>query len=163
MPESSARFLDALPHSARDAAHDWWSKLTDRDRAELQTLWDERQNSCAYAHATTETGAPEWRKLPIVVRGRFFDADTPTNDELEAWNVDLYEFLLDHPEVKIAETFTERTFHFCTAHEHAREVLKNGVLPADFICPFDAGDCPMRAILDLKPGQSLKLEGVTAR
>lgn len=162
MRQPHVPFFEKLPRSTREAARGWWEKLTDRDRAELQDLWDERQNSCAYARATTETGATEWRKLPIVVRGRFFDADTPTNDELETWNVDLYEFLLDHPEVKIVETFTERTFHFCTAHERAREVLKNGVIPADFVCPYDSGHCPMRAILDLKPGHSLKLEGVIA-
>ncbi|HND19876.1 MAG TPA: hypothetical protein PLB18_10905 [Acidobacteriota bacterium] len=67
--------------------------------------------------------------------------------------------MLNHPDVLAVALMKPRTFHICSAHQKARDVLKAGKIPADFTCPYASKTCPLLTILQLDPGKSLYLSG----
>ncbi len=84
----------------------------------------------------------------LVLLGRFVDAE-PVDDPAEP--SDFYEYLVAH------ELYLDDgpKFHICRAHALARARVARGRLSADFVCPIDRSDCPMRKVLDLKAGSDL--------
>jgi hypothetical protein len=85
---------------------------------------------------------------PVRIVARFVE---PGGDE-EA-SSDFYEYLVNHeiylddgPELRI-----------CSAHAEARAVIANGRIPATFGCPRNEKECPMRALLDHRPGCDVRL------
>jgi hypothetical protein len=106
----------------------------------------------------------------IRVRGRFVDAasregqgpeadrdgqrDEDCGGELGDFPIDFYEYLVNH-EISLSDT---RSYHVCTQHEAAAAVVRAGLIPAAFACPLGRADCPMRRVLAVEPGRSLRLE-----
>ena len=129
--------------------------LPEAARAEVAGLWDERRDSCGFAFPDGPDGAGRCRRVPVVVAGLFRDPDEPGDDR---WRADYFEYLLKYPDLLLIQEPIRRTFHFgCTAHPAARAVLAAGTIPADFACPLDPADGPMRAMLAACPGHSLRL------
>lgn len=85
------------------------------------------------------------------MRGTFTDGD---GGEEETFPVDLYEHVVAHEIVMIHE----QLFHVCTRHEAARWAIRTGRLPATFTCPLKQPGCPMRRLLALGQGRSLRFE-----
>jgi hypothetical protein len=108
----------------------WWKGLSDAERREL---------------------AADRRRHPIGVLVRFVEPGEAPGEGAD--HADFYEYLINH------EVFLEdgRTFHICSAHPDARACIMRGHIPGDFSCPRDDAACPMRALLDLAPGQDAKL------
>lgn len=133
-------------------------------------LCDPRADACSYHRAPRQDGSSAWYGVNIRVRGRFVDATQegaqgPEADRDErrdadygggqgASFVDFYEYLVNH-EISLSDT---RTYHICTRHEAAAEVVRAGMIPATFACPLGRADCPMRRLLAVEPGRSLRLE-----
>lgn len=67
-------------------------------------------------------------------------------------NVDFYEYLVNH-EVYLVDA---PPMHICTAHPAARAALAKGHVRASFECPRGERACPMRALLDAKPGRHVQ-------
>ncbi|MBX7222863.1 MAG: hypothetical protein K1Y36_23140 [Blastocatellia bacterium] len=150
-----AMLMAGLPQGERETVASWWQELPDETRQEMSLLWDNRQDSCSYLTERNEAGGLRWRKLPLV-SARFVERDEPVPSEPN-WSWELFEYVVSHPELHLAELMEPRTFHICTAHEVARAALQTGLIPHDFACPFASETCLMRHILDLRPGASLKL------
>ncbi|MFO0592919.1 MAG: hypothetical protein U0441_35585 [Polyangiaceae bacterium] len=102
-------------------------------------------------------------EVPIRVNGVWVQpSGRPLHDRLtgregrtdEEFPTDLYEYLVNHEMFN----FATRTFHVCTREKAAREALRRGLLPADFVCPAAREDCPMRRILAHGDGRSLRFE-----
>lgn len=157
MPSIPSQFTEHLTISDRQSVDRWWSHLDAETQTQINRLWDARQDFCAYTFESDETGDSHWYRTPVVISGKFYEADPPTPEE--QWSVDYYEFLVNHPEIQEIMLMTPRIFHICTAHEKARDVLKAGKIPADFTCPYASNICPMLTILALSPGKSLYLSG----
>ncbi|MBI4751866.1 MAG: hypothetical protein HY774_25560 [Acidobacteria bacterium] len=157
MPSIPTQLTENLTVSDQQAVDRWWSHLDAQTQTQIKMLWDARQDFCAYAVEPDETGDSRWHRTPVIISGKFYEEDPPTPEE--QWSADYYEFLVNHPEIQEIMLMTPRIFHICTTHENARDVLKAGKIPADFICPFSSNTCPMLAILALSPGQSLYLSG----
>lgn len=129
----------------------WWDTLPEEAKRELELLWSDRAESCRFA---CDDG--EWKELPIVVGAVHFpNEDEDAAVEGEDWNQDLYEYLINHPELALIEHGI--IHHICTRHPHARRVLRQGVIPKGFMCKLDQEACPMRALLAVQPGCDVRL------
>jgi len=135
----------------------WWASLRVRERRELRALSDPRAESCQHQRVQRADGSAAWYGLPIRVKGRFVDSPNSApdlEDEEGTFPVDLYEYLLSHGLIAVEA----RVYLVCTRERAAREALRTGHLRADFTCPLARPDCPMRRLLDLAPGRSLRLQ-----
>lgn len=136
----------------------WWARLRARERRELTSLSDPRAESCQHQRVARADGSAVWYGLPIRVKGLFVNYPNSVRDmedkaeEVFPW--DLYEYLVADGPVSVGE----RVYHVCTRERAAREALRTGHLRADFTCPLARPDCPMRRLLDLSPGRSLRLQ-----
>ena len=104
----------------------WWRGLAARDRRELRR----------------DAGRP-----PIRVVGRFVE---PGNDD--EVSIDFYEYLVNH-EIYINDG---PMYHICSAHPEARAAISKGRIPATFVCPRREKECPMRKVLDERPGYDVR-------
>jgi hypothetical protein len=125
-----AAFTKGLSSRETDAIRIWWQGLDAEARRTLK-----------------RRGA----KPRLVLLGRFVDAEP--GDEASAEPCDFYEYLVAH-ELSLDDG---RRFHICRAHDRARRALSEGRLRADFACPLDRDDCPMRKLLDQRVGSDLLL------
>jgi hypothetical protein len=138
----------------------WWDALSEADRSELLTLWDRRGNDCRFSLEIDGGDPPVWHRLPLV-DAVFTDEAEPGDDWVPEWT----DHLLSNPEVWVwaaHRVVVMRTFHICTAHPAARAVLRAGFIPAAFACPLASAECPMRKLLKLAPGRSIRLRLVSA-
>jgi hypothetical protein len=88
--------------------------------------------------------------------GRFVEEGGEGHAGEGAFPVDLYEYLVNH-EVSLSELDGPKV-HICTAHEAAARVARAGLIPATFSCPLGRSECPMRRVLALGGGRSLRLD-----
>jgi flagellar motor switch/type III secretory pathway protein FliN len=72
----------------------------------------------------------------------------------EAFPIDFYEYLVNH-EITLDDG---PKYHICTQHEAAESVVRAGTIPATFSCPLGRSSCPMRRLLAIDPGRSLRLD-----
>lgn len=142
-----------LTPTQQQAAHTWWLGLPKAIQEELAAYWDQRADSCAFAHVCEEN-EKEWQELPIAIGAHFFPKDEPDSEDGN-WNRDFYEYLVNHPELAIHVVNVRH--HICRAHPLARAALRQGRIPADFACPLAQTNCPMRELLASAPGKSLQL------
>jgi hypothetical protein len=144
-----------ISEKEKNAVKEWWNSLTEMDQEEIRKLCEEKRE-CGMVPLEKEVRREEKQSKPFVVIGKFESSKNGnTNKE---WYEDMYEYLVAHPEaIILAGQFEPRAFHICTFHQKAREVLKNGVIPNDFLCPFADSDCCMLKILQQDPGKSLNL------
>jgi len=142
---------NATPEQAL-AAEQWWEELSARTRADFSLMWDQRAEDSAL-YGFVDGDELVWRELPLELVGEFIEPDSApfSHDELQQ---QLLEFVNNHEEIEFF--IVERKFHICRAHAAARQIVVDGILPADFSCPLSSGDCPMRRLLELEPGKSLR-------
>ncbi len=113
-------------------------------------------DSGSFRRTRQQDGSSVWHRVTIEVRGRFVDED-PGGVE-EAFPLDFYEYLVNH-EIILDDG---PKYHVCTAHEAAESVVRAGTIPATFSCPLGRASCPMRRLLALDPGRSLRLHAHVA-
>jgi len=131
--------VDSLPAEIHSDAAAWWQGLTPDDRDELVRLCDARKDVFLF-----ETFSGEDR--PKVTGGKFIPHDDAWG--LSEWGADYFQHLLDHPELMIVFDPTKRTFHIgCSRHREARRCFATGELVESFVCPFEAAQCLMHALL----------------
>ena len=106
---------------------EWWRSLAPDVRRELRR----------------DGGRP-----PRRVVARFVEPD-----EGPAETHDFYEYLVNH-EIYIDDG---PKYHICSAHPAARAVVAAGRIPATFRCPRGESACPMRVLLDRRPGRDVRL------
>ena len=155
----------------------WWGTLAEREQREVRRL---------YSHGADKRLLP-LQAGQVQLVGRFVDGDEASLTEtrsaarydfdwlaenphriptqlsiyesnqadsaLSYWN--LLEFVSNHEDVGFF--LGVRTAHVCRAHEEARRVLCDGLLPASFVCPLQRGSCPMKNLLAISPGKSLRI------
>ena len=85
---------------------------------------------------------------PTRVVARFVEPDDATEV-----SHDFYEYLVNH-EIYIDDG---PKYHICSAHPEARAVVGAGRIPEGFRCPRGEKVCPMRALLDQRPGHDVQL------
>ncbi len=138
MPEMPAAFLKRLSLREIEVVRDWWGKLPPTAQREVVALYDGRQSV----------------SLPSV-RNPF------VREEDEAgwaeWHAEYFDHLISNPELIHWELPVVPSFHICTAHEAARSVVEDGLVPPDFACPFQFASCPMRRLLAAVPGKAVRL------
>lgn len=149
MPDA---LLEALDVSRRVEVEAWWSMLPEAARRDFVGMWDRRAEDTAWA-GYLDGERLVWQELPIELVGELVDDDVDfEHDELKQ---NLLEYINNHEEVQFF--LLERELHICRAHASARKVLTDGFLPADFVCPLGASDCPMRTILIHAGGKSVMI------
>lgn len=151
-PKLPPALLTGFSMEQAQVAEAWWRGLPPSVLAELQLLWDERNESCAYIRTGEPGDRVRFLKLAIRVEGRFvYRSEPEPRDDFR--NIDFYEYLVNH-ELVLDEN---PPHHICSAHKDARDALSAGFIPASFACPFAKTDCPMREILNRSPGRSIAL------
>lgn len=120
----------------------WWKGLSADDRRSLLAPCDRR--------------APQQARRRLHVVGSFGDADVDAEER--AFPIDLYEYLVNH-EIYLSDD-PGPTYHICTRHPAAARVVRAGLVPATFSCPLRRQECPMRRVLALGGGRSLRLDVV---
>jgi hypothetical protein len=141
-----ARLLNRLSPGDAELIADWWAGLADSDRTEVVALCDARLEECFFGVPP----ADQEEVIPVVIGGRFVPGDDAAG--WAEWHAELFDHLLCHPDLVFLVPPVDRKFHIgCTRHEAARAALAAGSVPADFRCPLDEEDCPMRRLLNLAP------------
>jgi hypothetical protein len=157
MPEVPSQLLDGLAPADEAEVLAWWSGLADAARSQVADLCDPRRDQCLFGAVPGEAAA----RLPAVIGGCFVPRDDAAG--WAEWHAELFDYLLCNPELVMIAPPVVRRFHICTRHEAARAALKSGRIPADFRCPLDSGDCPMRRLLSISPNKSLQESGAALR
>ncbi len=143
------RLIAGLLPADVSAAVAWWSGLSETARCEVVALWDEREDHCFFGPAPDRDGAVP----PVVIGGRFVPRDDDDAAGWAEWYTEYVEYLLNHEEL-VYEPPVFRVFYIgCTRHEAARAVLAAGRIPADFRCPLERADCPLRRMIDGSHGR----------
>ena len=130
---NAKRFAERLSDTQAAEVDQWWRGLAPRDRRELRR----------------DPGRP-----PPRVVARFVEPGEDVGAE-----DDFYEYLVNH-EIYIDDG---PKYHICSAHPEARAVLSAGRIPAAFRCPRGEKACPMRVLLDQRPGHDVRLSLVRGR
>ena len=129
---------------------DWWNQLSEDAKIELNQLY----NNVESGDKEAEENGVEF--ISIAVHRKFVEEEEQTQREInhnEIWQWGFVEYLVNH------ERFSTRkpTFYLCQAHPKARQALIDGFIPADYTCPHQDKNCPMRKLLSYYSGKSLRL------
>lgn len=135
-------FTNACTDEQRSDAESWWSALPEATQSDIYVLLDMRNDSRAYVFSPDDEGLHEWREMPFV--DDELDSEL-RDDEDDDWITELLHYRLDHEDFVMASDMKVRTFHICSQHPAANEVLRRGVLTCDFRCPAREEDCPIQA------------------
>jgi len=153
MPEAlPPSLLDSIDAASQPEVEQWWGMLPDAARRDFVGMWDARAEDAAWA-GYLEGERLVWQELPIELVGEL--VDDGAEFEHEQLKQELLEYINNHEEVQFF--LLDRSFHICRAHAMAREVIEEGVLPADFVCPLGNAACPMRTILLHAQGKSVAI------
>ncbi|RQP25208.1 hypothetical protein [Piscinibacter terrae] len=142
--------LNVLPEAAAQSVRSWWETLPPAERHELVLSWMIQADTCRYARE-----AQSWFELPVLVGARFLPRENDSNDDGSEWNQDLYEYLINHPELALVQHGI--VHHICTSEPSVRRALKQGLIAADFECSAGHEACPVRQLLAHRPGSDVKL------
>ncbi len=155
MEKLPAEILLALPSDAHPAVERWWSALAVEERREATAAWDSRREVRFFEPQADDKGhLDEWEQVPEVLGGRFVPHDDSVR--MHEWLDDWVEYLEGHEEVILLPrvVMVYRTFHICQAEPAARAVAASGLLPAGFVCPVAASECPMRRVQAVAPNRA---------
>lgn len=158
MREPPNDLLAPLNAEERARTTAWWSTLNDEAQLEFARMWDERSDDTAL-FGTCDDGDITWHQIPIELRGALLDDENDV--EHKQAKQQLLEYIANHEEIQFF--LVDRKFHICRAHPIARDVIRAGHLPADFVCPVDEAACPMKNILAACPGRAVRLVPALAR
>jgi hypothetical protein len=124
---------DGLSVAQKAIVSRWWRGLQPAERRSLERVVDDEP------------------KLRVI--GRFAPPRGGCAEPARIPNVDFYEHLVNH------ELWLDDgpSFHICTAHSAARAAVSRGLLPASFACPLSDAQCPMRILLDERPGYDVRM------
>jgi len=148
-------FTDSCSEAQRIEAEAWWSDLETTSQSDIYVLLDTRNESRAFVLATDEKGERGWHTLPIVDDSLPDERDTDEDDE--SWITELLHYRLDHEDFVMASDLKVRTFHICSQHAAAQEVIAAGELTNDFRCSDCNPSCPILQFASkLKHGILLK-------
>lgn len=136
LPALPMLFREALSNAGMVAIDEWWKQLDELARAEALRLW----HDCGQSES----------ELSVRVEARFIEEQ---EEDVGFWHSDYYDYLVNH-EIYL---FKVPGAHICTRHPVAEAAARAGIIPHDFSCPFGSTDCPMRRLLAVSPGRSLKL------
>lgn len=146
-------FLESYDPADHPHVLAWWSLLTNDDQLELAQLYDpraeriDRQGLGGFQRVI-------WRKLPLELRASLVE-DDPWADQARD-RLDLLEHFFNQ-EALAPEPHPP---HICSAHHAARAALVRGLIPRDFTCPLERGDCLIRQRLAEAGGESIALRWV---
>lgn len=136
----------------------WWNQLSEAKRAEIQQMYDVESKNKFINDREEDEGL---ELVSIAVYGEFVEEEIRNNREWsdnELWRKGFLEYLHNH-EISITGAWG-RHFHMggtCQAHPKAKKALKRGFIPANYTCPYQDKACPMRKLLSVQPGKSLRL------
>ncbi len=112
---------------------DWWNKLSDENQSELASIYHE------------ETRKDD-QLVSIYLCGKFVEQEHPKQQDV-FWVNHFYDYIINH------ELYLNNpkpiVGGICSANEAAKKIIKNGVIPIDFICPVLGEACQMMKILNL--------------
>jgi hypothetical protein len=103
-----AQLVAGLSEAQRQAAVEWWERLSDATRAELAVLLDPRADSCSFSLEPDGQGSWPWYWLPVSVDSELL-ADSAEPDV--NWYGDYFEYRLVNPERWRVPPYEERTFY----------------------------------------------------
>ena len=130
-------FREALANAGMKAIEEWWAHLDASSRSEALQLW----HDCSQR----ESG------VTVRVEAEFTDDQDEVTDDF--WHSDYYDYLVNH-EIYL---FSVAGVHICTQQPEAAAAVRAGIIPHGFTCPLQTANCPMRRVLALSPGKSLRL------
>lgn len=134
----------------------WWNELSEEAKIELNQLYNNVESGDKEAE---ENGV---ELIPIAVYGEFVEEEGSKRREWvnnDYWRQGFVEYLFNH-EYNLKVLYGGQRFYLggtCQAHPKARKALKSGFVPADYTCPYQDKNCPMRKLLSKQPGKSLRL------
>ena len=140
----------------------WWKQLSEAKQAEIQQMYDVESNKFNKDREEEEG----LELVPIAVYGEFVEEQNSKRREWinnDYWRQGFVEYVMnqdDRDHMKVFLSGGQRRFHFggtCMAHPKAKKALKNGFIPANYTCPYQDKACPMRKLLSVQPGKSLRL------
>ena len=140
----------------------WWSQLSEAKQVEIMQLYDveSKQN----VKDREEDEGLEF--VPIAVYAEFVEEQDSKRREWinnDYWRQGFVEYVMnqdDRDHMKVFLSGGQRLFHVggvCMAHPKAKKALKHGFIPASYTCPYQDKACPMRKLLSVQPGKSLRL------
>jgi len=138
----------------------WWSQLSEAKQVEIIQLYDveSKQNT----KDREEDEGLEF--VPIAVHGEFVEELNSKRREWinnDYWRQGFVEYVMNQDDRDFMQVFIAgRRFHFggvCMAHPKAKKALKQGFISANYTCPYQDKACPMRKLLNVQPGKSLRL------
>ena len=143
-----------LPTGLRSDVETWWGSLTDEARRTLTCQWEPEADECRFSLYFREDES-EWRKLS-------FEALAEEEEEADDWEQkrDFFEYAVNHE--LLFKDHQGRTTHVCRAHKAARQLIKEGKIPANFVCPVNDQACPMREIVKMAGGKSVRFLGTSS-
>jgi hypothetical protein len=130
--------LDGLDPKEVQIVEAWWSKLPEKNMAELSALCDRRREAYFFDPPDESDAAG----IPDVVGGRFL----PNEDTRgwTDWRAELFDYLVCHPE--FAEPQVVRIFHIgCSRHLVSIGLREAIVAWSNLTCPFESNTCPMQS------------------
>lgn len=150
MVQLPVQLLAQLQPVEKSNVETWWLKLRAEKQQELAQLFAQEKKEHSIA------GAAHSGSIFIeFTASAVGEPDPPTPDEV--WLdelIDLYEYYEDRGILPI------RTIHVrgtCTAHPVAREILRNGKIPASFSCPAGNAACPNKRMSKTCAGAEARL------
>ena len=129
---------ETMSEFGMNAVDGWWAELDEPARGDVIQLW---RDACFNEPAAVRVAAT------------FVDS-RETEDQATLWHNDFYEYLVNH---EICFLANQRRSHVCTLHPAARTAVASGCIDAGFECPLSHEDCPMRRLLQITPGKSIRL------
>jgi hypothetical protein len=120
----------------------WWLELDFSSRRQVHQLWAD----CIAANAG--------QHIVACVEGEFVEDEEM--DDGGFWHQELYNYLVNH-ELHFDEDHHRYFFQGCTQHPLAKAAIAAGRIPSNFTCGLDATSCPMKKILAVAPGKTMRL------
>lgn len=122
----------------------WWASIEDNEKRKLTLSWSKESESCKKSLSDNN-----WQDLPIIIVGSLTE-----KEDNQDWNLDLYEFFVNHPEFFISGL--PICFHVCTSEKSIRDSLKRGIIESNFLCSgIENSHCFMNSILKIMKGKNL--------
>src|SRR5947209_584737 len=150
MDEIPPDLLDGVTPARAGEVRAWWMSLSDADRGEVTTLWDERWDSCFFTPRRDDVGGLHWESGPSVIGGHFVPKDDAAG--WAEWYSECFDYLICNQDMVYFPPPVMRTFHIgCAKHGITPAALAAGQVPSDFQCPLGSRDCPVHELAGRTP------------
>jgi len=137
------RLKSTIPVSMILEVEDWWNKLSDENKNELQELYENEEK----ANSNT---------VSIFLCGKYVEQERTIHNNHEGFWVNyLYDYIVNHE--LIIDELQHHIGGTCSANQLAEKAVRNGSIHKNFQCPNKDENCLMRALLRKGNGKSLRL------